>query len=159
MIRRICSLVDARSRSHARMTSFKFKSSSSGCGRVIGGGLRLVAPLVAPRGRFSSARDGWGRDVLSSPLSDDVPLDGAFRTQTPEADGVRRSLSASGVVGAERGGFEPPIPFSQYNGLANRRFRPLSHLSGCRDSEVSADGPGESNKDTKLGSGASTVFE
>ncbi len=31
---------------------------------------------------------------------------------------------------AERGGFEPPIPaFGQYNGLANRRFQPLSHLS------------------------------
>src|SRR5213594_2107183 len=33
---------------------------------------------------------------------------------------------------AERGGFEPPIGFNPYNGLANRRFRPLSHLSiGC----------------------------
>ena len=30
---------------------------------------------------------------------------------------------------AERGGFEPPIQFYSYNGLANRRFRPLSHLS------------------------------
>ena len=30
---------------------------------------------------------------------------------------------------AERGGFEPPIRFYSYNGLANRRFRPLSHLS------------------------------
>ena len=30
---------------------------------------------------------------------------------------------------AERGGFEPPIRFNPYNGLANRRFRPLSHLS------------------------------
>ena len=31
---------------------------------------------------------------------------------------------------AEREGFEPSIPeIIQYNGLANRRFRPLSHLS------------------------------
>ena len=30
---------------------------------------------------------------------------------------------------AERGGFEPPVRFYSYNGLANRRFRPLSHLS------------------------------
>ena len=30
---------------------------------------------------------------------------------------------------AERGGFEPPVRFNPYNGLANRRFRPLSHLS------------------------------
>ena len=29
----------------------------------------------------------------------------------------------------ERGGFEPPKPVSQFNGLANRRYRPLSHLS------------------------------
>jgi hypothetical protein len=29
----------------------------------------------------------------------------------------------------EKGGFEPPIPKNQYNGLANRRFQPLSHLS------------------------------
>ena len=26
-----------------------------------------------------------------------------------------------------RGGFEPPVRFYPYNGLANRRFRPLSH--------------------------------
>ena len=30
---------------------------------------------------------------------------------------------------AERGGFEPPIQFNPYNGLANRRLQPLGHLS------------------------------
>ena len=30
---------------------------------------------------------------------------------------------------AERGGFEPPVQFNPYNGLANRCFQPLSHLS------------------------------
>src|SRR6266498_3852682 len=30
---------------------------------------------------------------------------------------------------AERGGFEPPVEGSPYDGLANRCFRPLSHLS------------------------------
>src|SRR5271165_2772721 len=30
---------------------------------------------------------------------------------------------------AERGGFEPPVGFYSYNGLANRPFRPLRHLS------------------------------
>ena len=30
---------------------------------------------------------------------------------------------------AERGGFEPPVEISPYDGLANRCFRPLSHLS------------------------------
>src|SRR5713101_178831 len=33
---------------------------------------------------------------------------------------------------AERGGFEPPERFNPFNGLANRRFRPLSHLSTPR---------------------------
>ena len=31
---------------------------------------------------------------------------------------------------AERTGFEPADPVSRITGLANRRFRPLSHLSG-----------------------------
>ncbi len=31
---------------------------------------------------------------------------------------------------AEREGFEPSIPVSQYDGLANRWFQPLTHLSG-----------------------------
>ena len=30
---------------------------------------------------------------------------------------------------AERAGFEPAIPVSQYDGLANRWFQPLTHLS------------------------------
>jgi hypothetical protein len=30
---------------------------------------------------------------------------------------------------AERGGFEPPVHLKAYDGLANRCFRPLSHLS------------------------------
>jgi hypothetical protein len=33
---------------------------------------------------------------------------------------------------AERGGFEPPVRFYPYNGLANRPFRPLRHLSVFR---------------------------
>ncbi len=31
---------------------------------------------------------------------------------------------------AERSGFEPEMPVSRHTGLAIRRFRPLSHLSG-----------------------------
>lgn len=30
---------------------------------------------------------------------------------------------------AERAGFEPAVRFDAYDGLANRCFRPLSHLS------------------------------
>src|SRR5688572_8647826 len=33
---------------------------------------------------------------------------------------------------AERGGFEPPVSVTQYNDLANRRLRPLGHLSRSR---------------------------
>jgi hypothetical protein len=32
---------------------------------------------------------------------------------------------------AERGGFEPPVRFYSYNGLANRRLQPLGHLSAA----------------------------
>ena len=42
--------------------------------------------------------------------------------------GDRRKCLAFSVK-TERGGFEPPRPVSQSNGLANRRYRPLSHLS------------------------------
>ena len=41
-------------------------------------------------------------------------------------DGRVRTLAGRRT---ERGGFEPPKPVSQFNGLANRRYRPLSHLS------------------------------
>jgi hypothetical protein len=30
---------------------------------------------------------------------------------------------------AERGGFEPPVPFNEYGSLANCWFQPLTHLS------------------------------
>jgi hypothetical protein len=33
---------------------------------------------------------------------------------------------------AERGGFEPPIGFNTYGGLANRCLKPLGHLSNKR---------------------------
>jgi hypothetical protein len=37
-----------------------------------------------------------------------------------------------GIHEAERSGFEPEIPLAGYTGLAIRRFRPLSHLSGAQ---------------------------
>ena len=33
---------------------------------------------------------------------------------------------------AETTGFEPVVAFNGYNGLANRRFQPLSHVSALR---------------------------
>ena len=35
---------------------------------------------------------------------------------------------------AVRGGFEPPVPFSRYDGLANRWFQPLTHLTSYHKS-------------------------
>src|SRR2546429_172783 len=40
-----------------------------------------------------------------------------------------RSRLVTKMTMAERGGFEPPIRFNPYNGLANRRLQPLGHLS------------------------------
>jgi hypothetical protein len=42
---------------------------------------------------------------------------------------------------AERGGFEPPVRFYPYNGLANRPFRPLRHLSIPNQGNISARRP------------------
>jgi site-specific recombinase XerD len=50
------------------------------------------------------------------------PLSGAAgSTQTQDSDAVRRVLSDPDGNRAERGGFEPPRPLSEPNGLANRR--------------------------------------
>ena len=45
--------------------------------------------------------------------------------------GCRDVWTTTAVLGelAERGGFEPSVRFYPYNGLANRPFRPLRHLS------------------------------
>jgi integrase len=54
---------------------------------------------------------------------------GASDTETPGNEARSGSVRAFAARTTERGGFEPPKPVSQFNGLANRRYRPLSHLS------------------------------
>ena len=49
--------------------------------------------------------------------------------EIPVTDGFGRVLSVVDGSETERGGFEPPKGCDTLNGLANRRFRPLSHLS------------------------------
>jgi len=50
--------------------------------------------------------------------------------KTPQAPEIQELVEA--LCGAtERAGFEPAVRFDTYTGLANRRFKPLSHLSGC----------------------------
>ena len=54
----------------------------------------------------------------------------AIKVTTEARTGERDvSLGSDARKLAERGGFEPPVRFNPYNGLANRHFRPLSHLS------------------------------
>ena len=43
---------------------------------------------------------------------------------------------------AERAGFEPAVGRKPYNGLASRRFRPLSHLSAFAMQRQAQDAPG-----------------
>src|ERR1039458_7366553 len=51
---------------------------------------------------------------------------------------------------AERGGFEPPIRFNPYNGLANRRLQPLGHLS-TQNSSPLPDQSGNCDWGVKIG--------
>jgi integrase len=75
------------------------------------------------------AGDGPGRSE-SETGGMAISMGGKANTpETPTSEGFGRVLSVSGGSNTERGGFEPPIGFDTYNGLANRRFRPLSHLS------------------------------
>ena len=93
-------------------------------------GTTHAAPILSHH--FPTARDGPGRDLSDvGGMNEDGPHMAAREgeSQTVVADGFGRNPSATDGNRAERGGFEPPIPFDRYNGLANRRFRPLSHLS------------------------------
>jgi hypothetical protein len=54
---------------------------------------------------------------------------GATETFPDEKSEVTMRDGFARVQMAERGGFEPPIPFKGYTGLANQRLQPLGHLS------------------------------
>ena len=88
---------------------------------------RHISPGLAHH--LPIAGDGSGRGLADA---GGMALVGAGNGNTPETlenKGSGRVLSAADGSIAERGGFEPPIRFNPYNGLANRRFQPLSHLS------------------------------
>ena len=85
-----------------------------------------------PSHHFPTDGDGSGRIGSASVGVNEIRMSDLGNDDTPETssdDGFGRVLSATDGAKAERGGFEPPRPVSQSNGLANRRFRPLSHLS------------------------------
>jgi hypothetical protein len=71
-----------------------------------------------------SGSGGLWRDEMP-----DASLSG--RTHPFVAVGLVRLVAVPDGSRTERGGFEPPMGFDPHNGLANRRFRPLSHLSRC----------------------------
>ncbi len=90
----------------------------------------ITSPKLAAH--WQQSGDGTGRELAGTVGAGTNGEGSEGKEETPETqsdDGFGRSLSAAGGSQAERGGFEPPIGFDTYNGLANRRFRPLSHLS------------------------------
>ncbi len=71
----------------------------------------------------------WFRDWRAEAKSGADHCPTAFREDAElRRAGLRSERSGERRL-AERGGFEPPVPREQYHGLANRCFRPLSHLS------------------------------
>jgi hypothetical protein len=86
------------------------------------------ASLLFPYADGRPGVDTTGPDLTTvAPIVDQVhmvAIDSVLENEMFDA------LSRLGTdAGTERGGFEPPKPVSQFNGLANRRYRPLSHLS------------------------------
>jgi hypothetical protein len=69
-------------------------------------------------------------------LSSLLPVSQKNTTQSQDGQQAERKLLKSDDLQkaaeklAERGGFEPPVKVSPYDGLANRWFQPLTHLSG-----------------------------
>ncbi len=90
----------------------------------------LISDLLATH--LPRAGGGIGRLVAATKTMTNSECQAGEKEKPPELvswETVRRLVAGSDVNKAERGGFEPPIGFDTYNGLANRRFRPLSHLS------------------------------
>jgi len=79
-----------------------------------------------------TAGDGAGRELADTggaagtKLATTAETD---RTQVSEDVGLGHALAVPDGPITERAGFEPARHLSAPNGLANRRFRPLSHLS------------------------------
>ena len=119
----MCDLVASESRDHTVTTSARSTGKS---------GSRRVAFWVAVWGRDESSGVGSCRDTEPGGLI-------GFKTQTPEGSGFRRSLTASDVNEAERGGFEPPNRLSPVNGLANRR---LGTVNACSVNNLQPDESG-----------------
>ena len=77
---------------------------------------------VSLRFPYDSRRPGvdtTGHDqTMSAPIADQVPIIAMDSAQENELFEASSRLETDSV--SERGGFEPPKPVSQFNGLANR---------------------------------------
>ena len=91
----------------------------------------------------SALRIGFNRSALRDSFFRAYFFDGPYfgcwgsemNAQIPYASGFGRRLlliskgNLQDLQMAEWGGFEPPVPVSQYNGLASHRLQPLGHHS------------------------------
>ncbi len=95
----------------------------------------ISLPYICPM--EETPRAGFDSRWQASETTETSSAQNAGTPETLRMTGLGVSLSASGSAETERGGFEPPRPVSRPNGLANRRFRPLSHLSTASKSAMS----------------------
>ena len=84
-------------------------------------------PVIGSGWPVNEGREGTANDAFRR--NDTEGASQSEETQPLEERGFGRPVSASGGPITERAGFEPARHLSASNGLANRRFRPLSHLS------------------------------
>ncbi len=134
-------------RPHIRVTGDTSRGRSVGAGRVVPAPsfiesvhfdfgrteLQLRADLEARAPGFMESLDlqlwthlgALNRRGRSGPGVS--PVGFGFGSHRRDARATTRLMERIEV--AERGGFEPPIQFNPYIGLANRRLQPLGHLS------------------------------
>src|SRR5208337_3448946 len=77
------------------------------------------------------------------------PNSGSPNSESSMPNGRWRAPHDDWPVRAERGGFEPPKPVSQFNGLANRRQSGASSKSGKHLRSIGVDLPTDLPTDTR----------
>jgi integrase len=89
----------------------------------------LPVPFIDKQPETLAATGTDPRAVLKPTATENAPYEdeSARLLSFPDISNERKLNGCNAIT--ERGGFEPPKPVSQFNGLANRRYRPLSHLS------------------------------
>ena len=91
--------------------------------------VKTVLPTCLPKADAPACISSRGPTLVSGRKP-------SSRAQRKPLPNKAKTLFRRGLK-AERSGFEPEMPVSRHTGLAIRRFRPLSHLSGVECGEVS----------------------